>query len=79
MEIGLLPTIILQTVSTIWFSFDLNPMQLFHLSLSDLIIISYDDFELKHHDVDLAEASMGDEDLIMEFYDLKEGKLNVQK
>lgn len=54
-------------------------MQLFHLSLSDLIIISYDDFELKHHDVDLAEASMGDEDLIMEFYDLKEGKLNVQK
>lgn len=79
MEIGLLPTIILQTVSTIWFSFDLNPMLLFHLSLSDLIIISYDDFELKHHDVDLAEASMGDEDLIMEFYDLKEGKLNVQK
>lgn len=77
MEIGLLPTIILQTVSTIWFSLGLNPMQLFPLSLSDLIIISYDDFELKHHDVDLAEASMGDEDLIMEFYDLKEGKLNV--
>uniref|UniRef100_T1PC53 BZIP transcription factor n=1 Tax=Musca domestica TaxID=7370 RepID=T1PC53_MUSDO len=40
---------------------------------NDMIIFPAQiDFELKHHDVDLVEALPDDEDLIMEFYDLKE-------
>ncbi|XP_073824409.1 bZIP transcription factor crc [Musca autumnalis] len=40
---------------------------------NDMVIFpSQIDFELKHHDVDLVEALPDDEDLIMEFYDLKE-------
>ncbi|XP_061391243.1 uncharacterized protein LOC133326629 [Musca vetustissima] len=40
---------------------------------NDMMIFPYQiDFELKHHDVDLVEALSDDEDLIMEFYGLKE-------
>uniref|UniRef100_A0A1I8QEL1 BZIP domain-containing protein n=2 Tax=Stomoxys calcitrans TaxID=35570 RepID=A0A1I8QEL1_STOCA len=42
---------------------------------NDIIIISQEDIELKHHDVDLVEALLADEDLIMEFNDLKDENL----
>ncbi|XP_061398144.1 uncharacterized protein LOC133333846 [Musca vetustissima] len=43
-----------------------------HFANDMVIFPSQIDFELKHHDVDLVEALPDDEDLIMEFYDLKE-------
>uniref|UniRef100_A0A1L8EIC4 Putative cyclic amp-dependent transcription factor atf-4 n=1 Tax=Haematobia irritans TaxID=7368 RepID=A0A1L8EIC4_HAEIR len=40
--------------------------------VNDLIIISEDDLDFKHNDLDLAEALLSNEDFVMEFYDLKE-------